>query len=102
MTEFKPIGLGDRAKDPITGLQGIVVCVTTWLHGCIRIGIQAEETKDGKPVEAVYFDQSQLVLVKAGVHEPMTLSVVPQPKETVKPERRSNGGPAREGAGHAR
>lgn len=99
MSKFQPIGLGDRAKDPITGLQGIVVCVTTWLHGCIRIGIQAEEVKDGKPTEAVYFDQSQLVLVKAGVHEPQVLAVQPAPKAET---RRSQGGPGREGRGHAR
>lgn len=102
MTEFKAIGLGDRAKDPITGLTGIVVCVTTWLHGCIRLGIQAEEVKDGKPTEAVYFDQSQLVLVEAGVHEPMMMAVVPAPAELAKPKRRSNGGPSREGVGHKR
>lgn len=99
MSEFKPIGLGDRAKDPITGLQGIVVCVTTWLHGCIRIGIQAEEVKDGKPTDAVYFDQSQLVLVKANVHQPQVLAVVPAPPPE---KRRSQGGPALEGTGHRR
>lgn len=96
---FKPMGLGDRVKDPITGLKGIVVCVTTWLHGCIRIGVQPESTKDGKPAEPVYFDQSQLQLLKVGVHKPMVLAVTEPPAPET---RRSNGGPSREHAGFAR
>lgn len=91
--------LGDRVKDPISGLTGIVVCLTTWLHGCIRVGVQAEEAKDGKPVESVYFDQSQLVVIDRGVHEPMVLQVGPAPKAE---QRRSNGGPSRETAGFSR
>lgn len=96
---FKPIGLGDRVKDPITSYQGIVVCVTTWLHGCIRLGVQAEKLHDGKPVEDRYFDQSQIVLVKSAVHAPQVLSVVEAPKPET---RRSNGGPSRESTGFSR
>lgn len=99
MSDFTPMGLGDRVKDPITGLQGVVTCVTTWLHGCIRLGVQPEELKDGKPLDAIYFDQSQLVLVESRVHEPLILAVVPAP-EPIK--RRSNGGPARESGGFKR
>lgn len=100
MKSFEPIGLGDRVKDPITGFAGIVVAVTTWLHGCIRIAVQPEALeKDGKPKEDRYFDQSQLILVKRGVHKAMVLGVT----ETPKPEtRRSNGGPSRESAGFRR
>lgn len=96
---FQPIGLGDRVRDPITGLQGIAVCITTWLHGCIRIGVQPEQVKDGKPVDDRYFDQSQLKLVKAGVHTPQVLAVQPAPAPET---RRSSGGPSREGAGFRR
>jgi hypothetical protein len=96
---FKPMGLGDRVKDPVTGLTGIVTAITTWLHGCIRLAVQPEETKDGKPADSVYFDQSQLELVKAGVHKPMVLQVAPEPEPI---ERRSNGGPSRETRGFAR
>lgn len=93
--EFQAIGLGDRVKDPITGLTGIAVCITTWLHGCIRIGVQPETLHEGKPLDDRYFDQSQLVLVESGVHTPMVLGVVPAPEPE---QRRSNGGPARESA----
>lgn len=100
MTTFKPIGLGDRVKDPITGFSGIVTAVTTWLHGCIRVMVAPEKLdKDGKPREERHFDQSQLVLLKPRVHEPMVLGVVAAPAPE---ERRSNGGPARETAGFSR
>lgn len=97
---FKPIGLGDRVKDPVTGFVGIITCTTTWLNGCIRFGVQQEKLgKDGKAQESVYFDQTQLVLVKAGVHTPMVLVAGPAPKPEA---RRSSGGPAREGPGFSR
>lgn len=96
---FKPMGLGDRVKDPVTGLKGIVVCVSTWLHGCIRVTVQPETVKDGKPAELTSFDQSQLELVKARVHTPMVLSVVEPPAAET---RRSNGGPSLEPAGFSR
>lgn len=96
---FEAPQLGDRVKDPITGVAGIVVCLTTWLHGCIRVGVQPEEAKDGKPVDAVYFDQSQLVILEREVHEPMVLHVGPKPETDT---RRSNGGPSRESAGFSR
>jgi hypothetical protein len=93
---FQPIELGDRVRDPITGYQGICTCVTTWLHGCIRVGVQAEALHDGKPVEDRHFDQSQLIVVDKRVHEPMVLGVVAKPAPE---ERRSSGGPSRETPG---
>ena len=91
--------LGDRAKDSVTGVTGVVVCVTTWLNGCVRVGIQSETPdKDGKPMEAQYFDQSQLVVVKRSVHKP----IVFVPQEAPKVRNRTSGGPARESSGFAR
>lgn len=98
-TKFEPIQLGDRVKDPITGLTGIAICVTTWLHGCIRIGVQPESVKDGKKPEDVYFDQSQLVVVKKAVHKPMILAVTEAPPAEARP---SNGGPSRESSNFRR
>jgi hypothetical protein len=99
-SESNNIGLGDRVEDMVTGLKGIVVCVTTWLHGCIRMGVQPEEFKDGKPAEAVYFDQTQLKLLKKGIHEPQVLELAPV--QPAAPMRRSAGGPPRESAGFRR
>jgi hypothetical protein len=46
--------------DSITGFSGIAICRTEYLHGCIRIGVQPTELHEGKPIEAVYFDEQQL------------------------------------------
>jgi hypothetical protein len=101
MDKFVPIGLGDRVKDPVTGFAGIVVCETKWLHGCIRLGVQPETMRkgDAKIPEAQYFDQSQLILIKSGIHKPVIVAVIPTPPKT---ERRGPGGPARETPGFSR
>lgn len=97
MDDFKSAQLGDRVKDPVSGFKGIATCITTWLHGCVRIGVQPEEiTKEGKVAESVYFDQSQLIVVKKAVHTPVILAVTPAPPA---PAVRRQGGPSRETAG---
>ncbi len=56
---------GDKVKDRITGYTGIVVATTTWINGCHRYVIQAQELKDGKPVDSHTFDEQELQLVQA-------------------------------------
>ena len=94
------IGLGDRVEDTVTGYKGIVICVSTWLHGCIRMSVQPEKLKDGAPMEPQHFDQTQLKLLKKGVHVPQVTEVAPV--QPTAPARRSAGGPARETAGFRR
>lgn len=60
------IKLGDKVKDIVTGFEGIAVCSTDWIHGCRRIGVQPEKLHDGKPIDAMHFDEPQLKIVKAG------------------------------------
>lgn len=74
------VKLGDKVKDRVTGLTGIVVARTDWLNGCIRMSVQPQELKDGKPVESSCFDIEELVLLKAGVVQP-------------KPEKKRTNGP---------
>ena len=54
------IALGDKVKDRITGYTGIVVARTDWLYGCTRFSVQSSELKDGKPIEAEWFDEKAL------------------------------------------
>ena len=63
------IQLGDKARDSITGYTGIVIARTEWLNGCWRITIQAQELKDGKPVDNQTFDAEQVEVVDAK-HKP--------------------------------
>lgn len=61
------VNLGDRVKDQISGLQGIVIGVTEWLYGCRRVTISPEVAKDGKPAESFTIDDPQCKLIKANV-----------------------------------
>lgn len=95
MSKNQIIELGDRVKDPITGFAGIVTGMTTWLHGCIRVGVAPEKMKDGKIGDEVWFDQARVEVVKKNVHEPIIAVAAPAPAA---PKHRSTGGPARESA----
>ena len=56
--------LGEKVKDRITGLKGIAVARTEWMHGCVRIVVQPLELKDGRPVETCTFDEPDLDVIK--------------------------------------
>lgn len=74
MKSVTDLALGDVAKDTITGFTGVVVCISYWLNGCIRIVIQPRDLKDGKPVEALSFDVEQLEAVERKVAKEGTRS----------------------------
>jgi len=57
------IQLGDEVKDKITDFKGIVTVKSTYLNGCVRVAIQPKELKDGKPIDAHYFDVEQVEVV---------------------------------------
>lgn len=52
--------LGAEYRDTITGFSGVVVAVTQWLNGCVRVSIQPKALHDGKPVESSTFDIEQV------------------------------------------
>lgn len=58
------IELGDLAKDSVTGFKGICVARTSWLFGCVRCALQPQDLDHGKVMEAINFDEPQLVLLK--------------------------------------
>jgi hypothetical protein len=58
------VRLGDRVKDTVSGLIGIVVAKTEWLNGCWRIAVQQKVTKDGKLPDLCNFDIEQLIVIK--------------------------------------
>jgi hypothetical protein len=51
------VELGDRVEDKITGLKGIIIGITNWLYGCLRVTVQPEEAKDGKPADTFCVDE---------------------------------------------
>jgi hypothetical protein len=69
------IKLGTRVRDTITGFEGIAVARTVWLYGCSRIAVQSSELHDGKPIEAQWIDEEQLIgCIGAQEVEPMQAS----------------------------
>lgn len=81
------IKLGSKIRDTMTGLEGIAVVRAIWLWGCVRIGLQPYETRDGKPVEESWFDESRLEIIKEEKKKKPILGA----------EEESQGGPQREG-----
>ena len=73
------INLGDKVRDRVSGLEGIVVARTNWLNGCIRFTIQPQELKDGKPVDTSWFDIEDMELVRSNVLSPKTRNITNGP-----------------------
>ena len=58
------VKLGQKVRDKITGLEGIAIGRTEWLHGCVRISIQPQELRDGKMLDVVSIDEPQLDVIE--------------------------------------
>lgn len=67
MTDNGPIECGDKAKDLVTGLEGIVLAIADWQHGCSRIHLGPQSLQDGKPADVVSFDEARIELIERGV-----------------------------------
>lgn len=77
------VQLGDKVKDRITGFEGIVVAITTWMYGCRRVTVLPDRLdKDGKILDSASFDEPQIEILKAANTPP-----------EVEEERRLTGGP---------
>ena len=75
----KTVKLGQRVRDTITGYEGVVVARTAYLNGCVRVGVQVTELKDGKPMDAEWFDEQQVGPSRAKAGGP---GIVPPPRAT--------------------
>jgi len=62
------INLGDKARDKITGFEGVCTVRSEYISGCTRIGLQPPIDKDGKIPDAGHFDEPMLeVIAQAAV-----------------------------------
>jgi len=78
----QPLEIGDIAKDRITGLEGIVVGITTWLNGCSRVNLKPRSLdKDGKPLESSCFDEKDCLLVAAVNPKPEKVTKTGGPRQ---------------------
>ncbi len=54
--------LGEDVQDRVTGFEGIVMCRAEYTTGCRHYALCLRKvTKEGKPLEWEYFDESRLV-----------------------------------------
>lgn len=62
--------LGYKAKDRVTGLEGVIVSISFDLFGCVQALVDPGMDKDGKRKEQAFMDLNRLeVLGKAPVME---------------------------------
>jgi hypothetical protein len=58
--------LGKKARDKITGFEGIIIGKAEYLFGCTQYGL-APEAKDGKCPESLWFDEGRVEVTGDGV-----------------------------------
>jgi hypothetical protein len=62
--------LGARAKDVVTGFEGIITSYTEYLTGCDHVGLRPSSLdKDGKPQGLQWFDITTLKVIKEPTEE---------------------------------
>ena len=52
--------LGKRAKDKVTGMEGVVTSVCIDLYGCVQMALNPGIDKDGKARETSWYDSNRL------------------------------------------
>lgn len=62
--------LGDRARDTVTGCDGIVTGVSVYLNGCRRYQLEAEPSEKGGEPREWWFDEERLEVVTHGEWTP--------------------------------
>ena len=83
---------GDRVKDRITGLSGIVFGVTNLaFSGTRRIHICPESNKDGRPADLFTLDEGQVEIVKIGAVKGFEPEVTEEAKPAAVAKKRPHG-----------
>lgn len=81
------VQLGDVVRDSITTFEGVAIGITDWLNGCRRIIVQPRALHEGKPVEAINFDEPQLIMVTPVARPVMAVRTGgPRPAPTRRPD----------------
>lgn len=56
----EPVDLGDRVRDRISGLEGIVTGIATYLYGGPDVRISPESCTDFQPAEPQWMDMRRV------------------------------------------
>lgn len=60
--------LGDKLRDRVSEVEGIVIGRIEYLNGCTQYAIKPKKTKDGKVLEAEWIDSQQVEKVGEGLN----------------------------------
>lgn len=73
------VNLGDKARDTITGFEGIVVSMTAHLNGCIHVGLEGPAKGDDAKRASLYelYDIQRVEVIEAGAYKPQDHGVNP-------------------------
>ena len=61
------IRVGELVTDVLSGFSGVATSRTEYLYGCVRLCVEAQGLKDGKPIESQYFDEQRLRVCGLGL-----------------------------------
>lgn len=59
-----PVVLGAKYRDTVSGFVGIAIGKSEWLNGCTTVGLRPPVDKDGKLIDANWFDYPQLEFIE--------------------------------------
>jgi hypothetical protein len=63
MPKENELKLGQKARDIVTGIEGIIIGKTEWLTGCNTYGIKPPVKEDGTNLEAIWVDEIRIEIV---------------------------------------
>lgn len=72
MTINRSPALGDRVRDRVTGLEGIVTAHSKHIAGCDRLWMSPRVGSDGKQVEGQWIDIDLVEILETSVIAPVS------------------------------
>lgn len=88
--------IGAKARDLVTGIEGIITAVSYYLNGCVRVCIQPL-AKDHKPADEVeWCDVQQVRRIGVGVRQQMGLAGTEAEPPVDHPRTAAVGGPQKD------
>ena len=68
------IKLGQKAKDKITGFEGIIIGKCEYLTGCAQYGLTPKAKEGEKPLSTEWFDEGRIEIIGNGINAENVLS----------------------------
>ncbi len=60
--------LGDKLRDRVSEVEGIVIGRIEYLNGCTQYAIKPKKAKDGKVLDAEWVDSQQVEKIDGGLN----------------------------------